>query len=143
VYAFIVSRVHNRDDAQDLTAEVFQQALANLPQYEWRGVPFKSWLLRIASNAIADRWQRLARQGSQRLAEEAKVDPEQIEYRAMLFELVGSLPADQQRVIVMRFVEQKRIREIAQELGRSEGAVKQLQFRALQTLRANMRDRHA
>ena len=47
---------------------------------------------------------------------------------------------DQQRVVVARFVEQKSIREIAQALGRTEGAVKQLQFRALETLRSRMRD---
>ncbi len=60
--------------------------------------------------------------------------------RAVLGDLVGRLPHDQQRVVVARFVEQKSIREIAQALGRTEGAVKQLQFRALETLRSRMRD---
>ncbi len=58
----------------------------------------------------------------------------------MLFQLVDRLPLDQRIVIRRRFVEQKSIREIAQELGRSEGAVKQLQFRALETLRSKVRD---
>jgi len=58
----------------------------------------------------------------------------------MLGDLVSRLPHDQQRVVVARFVEQKSIREIAQALGRTEGAVKQLQFRALETLRSRMRD---
>jgi len=52
------------------------------------------------------------------------------------------LPADQRRVIQLRFAEEKSIREVAETLGRSEGAVKQLQFRALQTLRERMRDAH-
>ena len=56
----------------------------------------------------------------------------------MLSELVSRLPRDQQQVIVARFIEQKSIREIASELGRTEGAVKQLQFRALASLRARM-----
>jgi RNA polymerase sigma-70 factor (ECF subfamily) len=56
----------------------------------------------------------------------------------MLSQLVDSLPADQRQVIVDRFVEQRSIREIAETLGRSEGAVKQLQFRALTTLRAQL-----
>jgi len=60
----------------------------------------------------------------------------------MLADLVSRLPKDQQRVILERFVEQKSIREIAQELGRTEGAVKQLQFRALESLRARLRDVH-
>ena len=62
--------------------------------------------------------------------------------RAMLSDLVSRLPADQQRVVLERFVEQKSIREIAHELRRTEGAVKQLQFRALESLRARMRDAH-
>jgi RNA polymerase sigma-70 factor, ECF subfamily len=61
-----------------------------------------------------------------------------IEDRAVLFQLVEGLPADQRRVVHLRFVEQKSIREIAQEIRRTEGAVKQLQFRALEKLRAQM-----
>jgi RNA polymerase sigma-70 factor (ECF subfamily) len=64
-----------------------------------------------------------------------------IEAHAMVFRLVDSLPADQRRVIIQRFVEQKSVREIAQEFGKSEGAIKQLQFRALQNLRARVGDR--
>jgi len=63
---------------------------------------------------------------------------EQVEHRARLFRLVSDLPANQRRVIQGRFVEERSIREIAKELGRSEGAVKQLQLRALQNLRAQM-----
>ncbi|HEY6330420.1 MAG TPA: sigma-70 family RNA polymerase sigma factor, partial [Blastocatellia bacterium] len=60
----------------------------------------------------------------------------EVERRARLFALVDGLPADQSRVILMRFAEEKTVREIASELGRTEGAVKQLQFRALRNLRA-------
>lgn len=144
VYAFVARRVNNRDEAQDITAEVFHQALRNLGRFQWRGVPFAAWLLRIAANTLADRWQRAAR-GVEVPADEAQMesaaisveDPE-VERRAMLFQLVDRLPAEQRLVIMRRFVDQKSIREIAQELGRSEGAVKQLQFRALETLRSNM-----
>jgi RNA polymerase sigma-70 factor, ECF subfamily len=69
--------------------------------------------------------------------------PAEIERSAMLFQLVDRLPEAQFRVIQMRFVEQKSIREIAQELGRSEGAVKQLQLRAIENLRAQMEGAHA
>jgi len=65
-------------------------------------------------------------------------DYEDVERRAALFRSVDRLPPDQRRVIVMRFGEEKSIREIAQEIGRSEGAVKQLQWRGLQSLRAQM-----
>src|ERR1700687_4551914 len=58
VYAFVARRVQNREEAEDVTAEVFHQALSKLAQFQWRGVPFVAWLLRIAANALADRWQR-------------------------------------------------------------------------------------
>jgi RNA polymerase sigma-70 factor (ECF subfamily) len=140
VYAYIASRVHHRDIAEDLTAEVFQQALANIGNFEWRGVPFAAWLMRIASNAIADRWQRSAKEPAlpDDPIEEQDAEDE-IERRAMLSELVDALPPDQRHVVVRRFVDQRSIREIAQELQRSEGAIKQLQFRALQALRTNLR----
>jgi RNA polymerase sigma-70 factor, ECF subfamily len=148
VYAYVVRRVRRREEAEDLTADVFHQALAHLGSFEWRGVPFAAWLLRIAANAIADHSRRAAReQGQPNLdppepgeREEARL--EEAERRARLYRLVDRLPADQHRVIVMRFADEKSIREIAQALGRSEGAVKQLQFRALGTLRARMSERH-
>ena len=62
VYAFVVRRSGSRGEAEDLTAEVFHQALANLGRFEWRGVPFVAWLLQIARNAVTDRWQRAARE---------------------------------------------------------------------------------
>jgi RNA polymerase sigma-70 factor (ECF subfamily) len=140
VYAFVTRRVQNRSDAEDLTAEVFQHALANLARFEWRGVPFVAWLYRIAGNAIADRWQRLSRESGKPEAETVSVDfddseIENAERRALLFRNVANLPADQRRVIEMRFAEEKSIREISKELGRSTGAVKQLQFRAFEKLR--------
>jgi RNA polymerase sigma-70 factor (ECF subfamily) len=139
VYAYVVRRVRDRHEAEDVTSEVFHQALAHLDRFEWRGVPFAAWLYRIAANAIADRWKRVARENPLP-AREPAMDPasERIEERASLFRLVAQLPQDQQRVLAMRFTEQKSTREVAQALGRSEGAVKQLQFRALQSLRASM-----
>jgi RNA polymerase sigma-70 factor (ECF subfamily) len=144
VYAFVARRVRDRAVAEDLTSTVFHRALESLPRYEWRGAPFAAWLLRIARNAVADHWQRSGREQGNPSKEETEdaVDLEDIERRAILFRLVGTLPADQRRVVVERFVEQRSIREIAQALGRSEGAVKQLQFRALENLRARLSESH-
>ncbi len=143
VYAYVVRRLRDRTEAEDVTSEVFQQALGALPRFEWRGVPFGAWLIRIAANALADRFARLARERGRPLPE-AGVEPDLggSDEQAQLFRLVDRLPGDQRRVILLRFVEQKPIREIAAALGRSEGAVKQLQFRGIESLRAWM-GRHA
>jgi len=139
VYGYVSRRVQNRDEAEDITSDVFHHAFAKLKQFEWRGTPFVAWLFRIAANAIADRWKRVNRESKDVTPDElADTEAHNIEQRAALFQLVDSLPADQRRVVIMRFVEQKSIKEIAQEIHRTEGAVKQLQFRALEKLRAQM-----
>ena len=143
VYAYAARRLASRQDAEDLTAEVFHEALRNLERFEWRGIPFAGWLIGIAAHLLADGWRRAARRQeipSDDL-DEAGID-EKIELRVMLFQLVDGLPPDQRLVIVRRFVEQKSLREIANELGRSAGAIKQLQFRALQNLRTRIGSRH-
>jgi RNA polymerase sigma-70 factor, ECF subfamily len=138
VYAYIARRVGSRADAEDLTSEVFHRALANLPRFEWRGAPFAAWLMRIAANALADRWKRRARESASEMDEPVNLsEPEFVEadHRARVFRMLERIPADQRRVIQMRFAEEKSIREIAQTLRRTEGAVKQLQFRGVQSLR--------
>ena len=146
VYAYVARRLRDRDLAEDLTSDVFHKALANLENFEWRGAPFATWLVRIAANTVSDHWKRTAREGgsSEKITEPSiEPDMEAIENRARLFQLVAGLPDDQRQVIQGRFVEQRSIREIARELGRSEGAVKQLQFRAVQNLREQMEGGHA
>jgi RNA polymerase sigma-70 factor (ECF subfamily) len=151
VYYFLARRVHDRATAEDLTSEVFHKALANLPKYEWRGAPFAAWLFRIASNALADQHKRASRenpssdesQNPDTHRDLSSPDLEAIDYHARLFRLVDRLPAVQRQVIRERFVEQRSIREIANRLSKTEGAIKQLQFRALQTLRAQMEGGHA
>jgi RNA polymerase sigma-70 factor (ECF subfamily) len=145
IYVFIVRRVRDRDTAEDLTSEVFNKALAGLRNYEWRGAPFGAWLMRIAANVVADQCKRAAREGPapedppEHLTEHrSQPDLEAIESSARLFRLVDQLPGDQRRVIFARFVEQSSIHEIAQRMKKSEGAVKQLQLRALRNLRAQM-----
>ncbi|MCI0351949.1 MAG: sigma-70 family RNA polymerase sigma factor [Acidobacteriales bacterium] len=164
VYAYIAHRVRDRDLAEDLTAEVFHQALATLSRFEWQGVPFVAWLLGIAAHVIAARWKaaKLRPQETAGLLADLselsgtgtagngngnghaamQVSPrdlQEVEQRATIAKLVATLPDDQRLVITRRFLEHRSIREIAQEMGRTEGAVKQLQFRALENLRTRIR----
>jgi RNA polymerase sigma-70 factor (ECF subfamily) len=144
VYAYVVRRVGDRAETEDLTSEVFHHALANLRKFEWRGIPFAAWLFRIAANLISDRWQRKGREdvadepGQIESATTKGVEFEEVERKATLFRLVDTLPAEQRRVVVLRFVEQKSIKEVAREIRKTEGAVKQLQFRALSSLRSRL-----
>jgi RNA polymerase sigma-70 factor (ECF subfamily) len=149
VYYFLARRVHDRAIAEDLTSEVFHKALANLASYEWRGAPFSAWLFRIAANALVDQHKRASREqpGNANDPDEypdlSSPDLEAIDYHARLFRLVDHLPPFQRQVIRERFVEQRSIREIAARLNKTEGAIKQLQFRALQALRTQMEGGHA
>ena len=142
VYAFVARRVRDRAEAQDLTAHVFHQALANLEKFKWRGAPFVTWLYRIASNAIADQARRKLREVGEPVEPSSDTsvpsEMETVERRARLFREVERLPEDQRRVIVLRFADEMSIREIAAMLGRTEGAVKQLQFRGLENLRSRL-----
>ena len=139
VYAFVSRRTRDRATAEDITSEVFQEALTHLHQFEWRGVAFGAWLFRIASNAITDRWRQDARDSQHPPAEIPDTrELEDLERRLILFQLVDRLPGVQRQVIQMRFAQDKSIREIAVALDRTEGAVKQLQLRALENLRKRM-----
>jgi RNA polymerase sigma-70 factor (ECF subfamily) len=145
VYAFVARRVRDRDAAEELTADIFHRALAHLPTFESRGAPFGAWLIRIAENAVIDRAKRAGREvvDTDRLPEcavapEVDANLDRVEQSARLFKLVDALPTAQRAVIVDRFVEARSIRETAARLGKTEGAIKQLQWRALETLRRQM-----
>jgi len=151
VYGYIARRIRDRAMTEDLTSEVFRKALTNIDRFKFTGAPFGAWLLRIASNLMADRAKRNAREehnsdssvtaeqmAGASAAESQQVQLEQAERRAWVIQMVDELPDDQRQVVRMRFAEEKSVNEIATALGRSEGAVKQLQFRAFQNLRARL-----
>ena len=142
VWAYVIRRARNRAEAEDVTSEVFRRALENLGSYECRGVPLVAWLLRIAANTLASRWEKLGRESPDPPPEKAAPDPD-LERRAMLFQLVERLPLAQRRVIELRYLEQRSLLEIAEALGKTEGAVKQLQRRALEVLREAWEAGHA
>src|SRR6266571_2898948 len=116
VYAYVARRVRDRAATEDLTSEVFRKALANLPRFKWTGAPFGAWLLRIASNLIADRAKREARETQSHSNEELpdrgagsmaqQCNLEEAEKRAHVIRLVDELPDDQRRVVRMRFAEE-------------------------------------
>lgn len=141
VYAYVMRRVGVRQEAEDITSEVFQQALAKIGSFEWRGVPFAAWLLRIAANATTDHFRKIGRQRAREQGNPGKEESEEFDFNeagefAQIFRMVKELPVEQRLVIEMRFAEEKSIKEISGAIGKTEGAVKQLQFRGIQSLRA-------
>jgi len=141
VYAFVARRVRDRAEAEDVVSEVFYKALKGIDGYEERGVPFVAWLYTIARNVVCDR----ARQAGREEPLDDRDEPsssDDVERRALLFRLVDTLPTAQRDVLVARFAEQRSIADVARQLGRSEGAVKQLQLRAIEALRTQVRGSH-
>ena len=141
VWAYVIRRTANRAEAEDVTSDVFRRALENLRRYEWRGIPFAAWLLRIAANALAHRWEKTNRESPDEAPEAADPDWD-LERRAALFQLVERLPEVQRRVIELRYVEERSLLETAAALRKTEGAVKQLQRRALKRLRTELEAKH-
>ena len=153
IYRFAYRRVGTHHEAEDITAQTFQQALQALPAYEWRGLPFGAWLFRIAGNIINRRGRTSGREVAVEDVtvfsgyEETDDDPADLAWRSEeageLAEKIKQLPPDQQRVLVLKFSHGMKNREIGDLMGRSEGAIKQLVHRALVSLRATMERTYA
>ena len=141
VYAFAARRVRDRAEAEDVVSEVFYKALKGIDGYEERGVPFVAWLYTIARNVVCDRARHAGREEPLDNRDEPS-SSDDVERRALLFRLVETLPTAQRDVLVARFAEQRSIADVARQLGRSEGAVKQLQLRAIEALRTQVRGSH-
>ena len=142
VYAFCRKYSTTREDAEDLTARTFEKALAAIGRYEERGQPFSAWLLRIAANTIIDaaRRSRLVMVSQEELARlQSDSFLEEWEEAYWLHMHVCALSPDQREAIRLRFYEDQPFASVAQEMGRTEGAVKQLVRRALRALHLRMR----
>lgn len=142
IYRFVYLRVGDEAAAEDLTSEVFVRALESLHAYEDRGAPFAAWLYRIANARVVDHWRR-SRQVDVSLDSgeiELPFEPAARDVFALkiLSESLRRLTAEQQEVIILKFVEGYSTAEISQITGRSEGAVKALQRRALASLARHM-----
>jgi RNA polymerase sigma-70 factor (ECF subfamily) len=125
-----------------VTAATFAKGLEELPRFEWRGVPYASWLYRVASNLVA-RQRRLPAwvELTPAVAGDGELPDEEVERRdraRTVREAVEALPGDQRQAVLLRFAGELRNREIAEIMGRSEGAVKLLTFRGLTTLRRRL-----
>jgi RNA polymerase sigma-70 factor (ECF subfamily) len=147
VYRYLLYRVREPSDAEDLCSEVFTRAFANIHRYRWQGKSFLAWLYTIARNAVTDRRRRerptVEIDNAFGLAEEGPTAHERAVHGEAVNALRGAvrhLTSEQQEVLVLRFVENRSSREVAKMLGKNEGAIRALQFRALGRLRKLMRE---
>ena len=145
IYRFIASRIHSPSDAEDLTQLVFVKVLEALPRYESRGVPFGGWLFRLARNAVID-FVRTRHEHSEldALAERAHGDAGPDEVAIVRQELdavgvaLGKLTDEQREAVELRFFAGLSAREAAEAMGKQEGTVRGLQFRAIAALRREL-----
>ena len=135
--------------AEDLTAQTFLKALEAIPRYERRGVPFVAWLLRITCNLAINYRKARKNNGHAPLPDTVEdddsfVSPEQSceakDQGERVWREVRKLPVEQRQVIVMRFLDDLGYPDVAQTMGKTVGAVRVIQFRALANLRLMMQD---
>jgi RNA polymerase sigma-70 factor, ECF subfamily len=146
IYSYLHLTVGNRHDAEDLTTQTFLKMLEAIGRFRWQSAPFSAWLFRIAHNLAIDhfratkRWQPEEEVPEPEGSEESSAEDEAFESigRRSMLELIESLSQDQQQVLTLKFVFNFSNGEAATVLGKTEGAVKSLQHRALASLQKQL-----
>jgi RNA polymerase sigma-70 factor (ECF subfamily) len=142
IYSYLHMSVGNRHDAEDLTTQTFLKMLESIGRFRWQSAPFSAWLFRIAHNLAMDhfranrRWQPEEEVPEPPGSEQASAEEDALQSigRQSMLELIDKLSAEQQQVLTLKFVFNFPNGEVATILGKTEGAVKSLQHRALASL---------
>jgi RNA polymerase sigma-70 factor, ECF subfamily len=146
IYSYLQMSVGNRHDAEDLTNQTFVKMLESIDRFQWRKVPISAWLFRIAHNLAIDhfrsrrRWQPEAEPPEPPGAEARSAEEEALHAigRQSMLEMIDDLSLDQQQVLTLKFVFNFSNAEVATILGKTEGAIKSLQHRALGSLQRRL-----
>jgi RNA polymerase sigma-70 factor (ECF subfamily) len=149
IYSYLHVSVGNRFDAEDLTTQTFLKMLESIGKFRWQSAPFSAWLFRIAHNLAMDHFRTRKRWQPEEEVPEPEADEstsaetaafESIGRRSML-ELIEELSHEQQQVLTLKFVFNFGNAEAATILGKTEGAIKSLQHRALVSLQRHLEKR--
>ncbi len=148
IYRFILLKVTNRHEAEDLTHDVFLSAWQSLRGYKSQGFPFSSWLYQIARNKVIDHYRTKKshlsvdslEENAVKLVDMTENNLEKILSLEVIQKAMRNLGPEQQDVLIMKFIEDLPHRDIAATLGKSEGAVRLIQHRALNALREQLGD---
>ena len=146
IYSYLHLSVGNRHDAEDLTTQTFLKMLESIGRFRWQSVPFSAWLFRIAHNLAIDHFRARRRvQTEDEVPEVAGQEESSAEQQAMdslgqagMLALIGRLSPEQRQVLTLKFLFGFANAEVAEILGKTEGAVKSLQHRALATLQKHV-----
>jgi RNA polymerase sigma-70 factor, ECF subfamily len=146
IYSYLHMSVGSRHDAEDLTTQTFLKMLEAIGRFQWRSVPFSAWLFRIAHNLAMDHFRASRRwQPEEEIPESVQGEETSAEEQALaslgqtsMLELIERLSPEQRQVLTLKFVFRFSNGETASILGKTEGAVKSLQHRALASLQKHV-----
>jgi len=146
IYSYLHMSVGSRHDAEDLTTQTFVKMLEAIGRFQWRSVPFSAWLFRIAHNLAMDHFRANRRwQPEEEVPETVQGEESSAEEQALvslgqtsMMTLIERLSPEQRQVLTLKFVFRFSNAEAAAILGKSEGAVKSLQHRALASLQKHV-----
>jgi RNA polymerase sigma-70 factor (ECF subfamily) len=145
IYRYVFYHVHSKETAEDLTEEVFMKAWRKIGKYRWEGRPFSAWLYRIAHNHVVDHFRTSRRNVPLDVdipadGDQPEQELEQQQMRQMLSRALSSLPPQQKQIIILKFVEGCSNRMIEHVMGKSQGAIRVMQMRALSALRRRLKE---
>jgi RNA polymerase sigma-70 factor, ECF subfamily len=151
IYSYLHVSVGNRHDAEDLTTQTFLKMLEAIGKFRWQSAPFSAWLFRIAHNLAMDHFRATRRwQPEEEVPEPPPDESTSAEAGALqsigrksMLELIDDLSPEQQQVLTLKFLFNFGNGEVATILGKTEGAVKSLQHRALVSLQKQLAKRDA
>jgi RNA polymerase sigma-70 factor (ECF subfamily) len=146
IYSYLHMSVGNRHDAEDITTQVFLKMLESIGKFRWQSAPFSAWLFRIAHNLAMDHFRARRRwQPEEEVPEQPGEEEPSAEAMAMrsigrqsMLELIEDLSPEQQQVLTLKFVFNFPNGDVATILGKTEGAIKSLQHRALVSLQKQL-----